>query len=179
MRAFRIQVINSAHTTVGSTVCACVYWCTIHSCARVWPYTHVIHKTVRSERCCSDIACPEKVTIYDPSKWTSGLTGTKKIAFPCSSLWRVQLKLEGPLDYCCSYMSSELVKIGIKHYVMPVIHSFATAAAMIHIWCAYDFRVENIYNLLNASHRWYQLLRLAITLFCILQRFSWIVAPSV
>ena len=34
----------------------------------------------RSERCCSDIARPEKIVIFDPSKGTGGLLGNKKHA---------------------------------------------------------------------------------------------------
>ena len=37
------------------------------------------HKTTHSERCCSDVARPdEEVRSTTPSKWTSGLTGTKQ-----------------------------------------------------------------------------------------------------
>ena len=51
-----------------------------HSCARVRPYTHAVHKTSRSERCCSQ-NCPSrknKLRFSIPSKRTGGLMGTKK-----------------------------------------------------------------------------------------------------
>ena len=46
-------------------------------------YTFCSQRSTRSERGCSDVGRPEKnVVILTPSKWTSGLTGTKKERLP-------------------------------------------------------------------------------------------------
>ena len=48
------------------------------TCVHERPHTHAVHKTGRSERCCSDITHPEdKVVIFDTSKWIGGLSETK------------------------------------------------------------------------------------------------------
>ena len=41
-------------------------------------YSHAVHKTARSDRCCSDIARLEKNVILEPHKGTGGLTETNK-----------------------------------------------------------------------------------------------------
>ena len=118
-----IQVTNSAHTTVGS-MCWCILVrntlkhtprsTTPHSCARVRPYTRAVHKTARSERCCSDIARPEKnVANSTPSKWRGGLTGTKK-RLPLPSM-------------------SKYVSFGFTYPCLRVLHDFGPLCIVVMV----------------------------------------------
>ena len=77
---------NPAHTTVHKDS---VYWHIavqppLYSCARgKVVHTWCSQRPTRPEACCLDIARPDKkIMIFDPSKRTGGLTGTKKGRLP-------------------------------------------------------------------------------------------------
>ena len=63
-----------------------------YSSARAWPYTRAVHKTACSERCCSDIARPEKHRDFRPLKMDGWADGNP-IAF-----WSRQLFISGALE---------------------------------------------------------------------------------
>ena len=66
---------DAAHTPVQPPFYSCARGQAVHTCCSQRP--------TRSERCCSYIARPEKIIFLTPSKWTGGLTGTKKMkGFP-------------------------------------------------------------------------------------------------
>ena len=54
-----------------------------YSCARAWPYTHAVHKTARSERCCSqNRPSRKKVAIFGPLKMDGRADVNQKKSLP-------------------------------------------------------------------------------------------------